>query len=933
MFSRDDAAPSNPQDLANGALAALIRSHDWATTPLGPQVGWPQSLKTLLDVMLAAKQPMFIVWGPARTLLYNTPYGEILARKHPGALGRDFLEVWSEIKDELVPIVGQAYSGEPVHMDDITLFLERHGYAEEAHFAFSYTPVRDEAGAVAGFFCPCTETTGEVLAERRVAAETKRQRGLFEQAPGFITILGGPEHVFEFANATYRRLFGDRDFIGRTVRDAFPDLADQGFFDLLDRVYASGERFVANGIAVHLKVADGSTEERFLDFIYEPVTDEAGRVTGIFVEGHDVTDTRRAKAALSESEERLKRALEAGELGAWELDLNTLAAWRSPQHDRIFGYETMLPEWTYGGFLGHVVPEDRRWVDAAFQSAIAAKDLWDFECRIVRADGETRWISAQGRVDAGVAGAPERMKGTVRDVTDRRTVEDRLRELNEGLEQRVAERTAERNRVWEMSRDLFAIMGFDGHLKAINPAWEATLGRDTDTLLSLSFREHIHPDDHQAIRAVIERLFRGETVERFENRLPHSNGSWRWISWTLVPEGEVFYAVGRDVTAEKEAATELEHAQEALRQSQKMEAMGQLTGGVAHDFNNLLTPIIGGLDMLQRNGLGSEREQRLIAGAMQSADRAKTLVQRLLAFARRQPLQPTAVDVARLVTGMSDLVASTSGPQIRVVVEAASDLPPAKADLNQLEMALLNLGVNARDSMPDGGTIRITASAEQVAAGHRSGLRPGEYICLSVADTGVGMDGETQRRAIEPFFSTKGIGKGTGLGLSMVHGLASQLAGALTIESRLGVGTNVELWLPLGEVEQQMPAGVQQAVLNFAAKGTALLVDDEELVRMSTADMLSDLGYAVVEAESAEEALRLLRGGLELDLVVTDHLMPGMTGTELAHIIRSERPGVKILIVSGYAEAEGIAPNLPRLTKPFRRDDLAAKLQEATSLS
>jgi CheY-like chemotaxis protein len=282
---------------------------------------------------------------------------------------------------------------------------------------------------------------------------------------------------------------------------------------------------------------------------------------------------------------------------------------------------------------------------------------------------------------------------------------------------------------------------------------------------------------------------------------------------------------------------------------------------------------------------------------------------------------------------MSDLVASTSGPQIRVVVEAASDLPPAKADLNQLEMALLNLGVNARDAMPDGGTIRITASAEQVAAGHRSGLRPGEYICLSVADTGVGMDGETQRRAIEPFFSTKGIGKGTGLGLSMVHGLASQLAGALTIESRLGVGTNVELWLPLGEVEQQMPAGVQQAVLNFAAKGTALLVDDEELVRMSTADMLSDLGYAVVEAESAEEALRLLRGGLELDLVVTDHLMPGMTGTELAHIIRSERPGVKILIVSGYAEAEGIAPNLPRLTKPFRRDDLAAKLQEATSLS
>jgi PAS domain S-box-containing protein len=935
MSSREDAAQSKTQDLAGShrELAALMRSHDWATTPIGPPQSWPQPLKTLVDVMLAANQPMFIVWGPERTLIYNSSYAEILALKHPQALGRDILDVWSEIREELVPIVGQAYAGEPVHMDDITLFLERHGDTKESHFSFSYTPVRDEAGRVAGFFCPCTETTGEVLAERRAAAETERQRRLFEQAPGFITILSGPDHVFEFANSTYRRLFGDRDFIGKTVREAFPELAEQDFFDLLDRVYASGERFVANGIAIHLKVADGATEERFLDFIYEPVTDDAGRITGIFVEGHDVTDTRRAKAALGESEERLKRALEAGELGAWELDLNTLAAWRSPQHDRIFGYETMLPEWTYGGFLHHVVPEDRDWVDAAFQTAIAAKGLWDFECRIVRSDGETRWIWAQGRVDGGAAGAPERMKGTVRDVTGRRTVEERLRELNEGLEQRVAERTAERNRVWEMSRDLFAIMGFDGRLKAINPAWEATLGRDTETLLSLSFREHIHPDDDQAVRAVIERLLRGESVERFENRLPHGDGSWRWISWTLVPEGEVFYAVGRDVTAQKEAATELEHAQEALRQSQKMEAMGQLTGGVAHDFNNLLTPIIGGLDMLQRNGLGSEREQRLIAGAMQSADRAKTLVQRLLAFARRQPLQPTAVDVARLVTGMSDLVASTSGPQIRVVVEAASDLPPAKADLNQLEMALLNLGVNARDAMPDGGTIRISASAEQVAAGHRSGLRPAEYICLSVADTGVGMDEETQRRAIEPFFSTKGVGKGTGLGLSMVHGLASQLAGALTIESRTGVGTNVELWLPLGEAEQQMPAGVQQAVPKFAAKGTALLVDDEELVRMSTADMLSDLGYAVVEAECAEEALRLLRGGVKLDLVVTDHLMPGMTGTELAHIIRSERPGVEILIVSGYAEAEGIAPNLPRLTKPFRRDDLAAKLQEAASLS
>jgi nitrogen-specific signal transduction histidine kinase/CheY-like chemotaxis protein len=379
------------------------------------------------------------------------------------------------------------------------------------------------------------------------------------------------------------------------------------------------------------------------------------------------------------------------------------------------------------------------------------------------------------------------------------------------------------------------------------------------------------------------------------------------------------------------AQAELAGAQEALRQSQKMEAMGQLTGGVAHDFNNLLTPIVGGLDMLQRKGVGGEREQRLIAGALQSADRAKTLVQRLLAFARRQPLQASAVDVDALVTGMADLVASTSGPQIKVVVEGAKDLPPAKADANQLEMALLNLGVNARDAMPDGGTLRITAGSETVEAGHRSKLDPGEYIRLSVADTGVGMDEATLNRAVEPFFSTKGVGKGTGLGLSMVHGLASQLGGALTIDSRSGVGTNVELWLPVSQAPAQAASPSEAAMSMEAVIGTVLLVDDEELVRMSTADMLDDMGYAVVEAGSAEEAMQLLGNGLNPDLLVTDHLMPGMNGTDLARVVRSTHPAIQILIVSGYAESEGIDADLPRLTKPFRNVDLAAMLSRSTS--
>lgn len=356
--------------------------------------------------------------------------------------------------------------------------------------------------------------------------------------------------------------------------------------------------------------------------------------------------------------------------------------------------------------------------------------------------------------------------------------------------------------------------------------------------------------------------------------------------------------------------------------------MGSLTGGVAHDFNNLLTPIIGSLDMLVRKGVGSERERRLIDGALQSAERAKTLVQRLLAFARRQPLQSVPVDIPTLVEEMAGLIGSTVGPNIDVRVELAPDLPPALADANQLEMALLNLAVNARDAMPQGGELTLAALHENVPPKNAAGLQPGQYIRLRVGDTGMGMDEETLARAVEPFFSTKGIGKGTGLGLSMVHGLTAQLGGGLTIDSQIARGTTVTLWLPVGAAQID---GVEQPAVRGekpVGRGTALLVDDEALVRMSTADMLHDFGFEVVEAGSAEEALTHLKAGLLPDLLVTDHLMPGMSGADLAREVKSLRPNLPVLIVSGYAEADGIAAGLPRLTKPFRNADLAACLTE-----
>lgn len=366
-------------------------------------------------------------------------------------------------------------------------------------------------------------------------------------------------------------------------------------------------------------------------------------------------------------------------------------------------------------------------------------------------------------------------------------------------------------------------------------------------------------------------------------------------------------------------------AEEALLQAQKMEAMGQLTGGVAHDFNNLLTPILGSLDMLQRRAVGGEREQRLIDGALQSAERAKTLVQRLLAFARRQPLQSRAVDVAALIHGLRDLLVSTCGPQVAVDIDLPPRLPPAIADPHQLEMALLNLGVNARDAMPDGGRLTLSARAATVGDGHPAGIAPGAYVCISVSDTGTGMDEATQRRAIEPFFSTKGIGKGTGLGLSMVHGLMSQLQGGMLLRSALGEGTSIDLYLPAGTepAPPAVPSGALAPKLRGA--GTVLLVEDEDLVRASTADILIELGYQVVEARSGEEALRRA-ATTRFDLVLTDHLMPGMTGVELVARLSTSHPDIPVVIVSGYADADGIAPDQPRLNKPFRHDDLAALL-------
>jgi signal transduction histidine kinase/CheY-like chemotaxis protein len=432
-------------------------------------------------------------------------------------------------------------------------------------------------------------------------------------------------------------------------------------------------------------------------------------------------------------------------------------------------------------------------------------------------------------------------------------------------------------------------------------------GRLLDTLGNVTFLERpFHPTTLTSLaRAALRARRRQYDARGRLKELQESEERLRGANETLEARVE-------------ERTREHELALAKLHEAQKLETLGQLTGGVAHDFNNLLTPVIGNLDMIRRRLPADDPSQRWIDGALQAASRAATLVQRLLAFARRQDLQPRSVNIGALLDGMTDLIRRSLNPQIEVEIVHSPELPPAKVDPNQLELAVLNLAINARDAMPRGGLLCISARAEAASDG------AGKFVVICVEDNGVGMDPRTLTRAVEPFFSTKGVGKGTGLGLSMVHGVAAQLGGKLDLRSTPGAGTVAEIWLPAADEAAEVEQVETRPLVAARHRATILLVDDEELVRVGTSDMLCDLGYDVIQASSGAEAISLIRGGQQPDLLITDYLMPGMNGVELVNQARDLRPAMNALLITGYSNiAEGPGASLPRLAKPFRQADLA----------
>lgn len=781
-----------------GIMAERIAAHDWSRHPLGDPAHWPVELKTTLSIMLGSRFAMCVGWGPDLLLFYNDPYIPILGAKDAQALGEPIAVVWSEVWEDIRPLADTAMSGTATWREDMHLRMERHGFPEDTWWTFTYAPVRDPDGRVVAMHCITHETTRRVLTERRLADENKRLAGMFEHSHNFMALLRGPRHRFEFANASYQRIVGGRDVVGHELAEVMPDAVEQGYLAVLDQVLATGEPFVGNDIVFYERaVPGGPVNERHLDFIYQPLTGADGKVDGILVTGVDSTARTRSEAALRRRE---------AELQALNLDLERRIAeqaqersltWQvTPDMLGVLGRDGVLektnPAWQRTlGWTGAelaarparelVHPDDIEAVSEARARLHAGEPLLGFECRVRTRDGDYRMLSWVAMPEGG------KFYCSARDVTD----------LNQAA-RALADSQAQLRSLFESSYQLQGRCALDGTLEDANRTALDAIGCELEDVVGLPVWATPWftgtPGMGEWVRAAFLRARAGEPVrEEVTVQLPTGLRSY---DLSLRPLYDASGAISA-VVPEALDITERRATEEALRQSQKLEAMGQLTGGLAHDFNNLLTPIMVALELAEDDAASLQRRTRTLAVARQSAERAATLVQRLLAFARRQPLHAMEVDVGVLVEGIAQLLRSSFDPRIRIATAMEPALPRAHADGNQLEMALLNLGVNARDAMPGGGALTFSARCVALESGQDPTLAAGRYVVIAVADSGQGMDAATRARAIEPFFTTKGLGKGTGLGLSMVHGLASQLGGRLSIDSAPGQGTTMELWLPV----------------------------------------------------------------------------------------------------------------------------------------
>ena len=810
-----------------GEMGTRMRGHDWSTSALGQHGLWPDSLKSAVSLMLASKFPMFLLWGDQHCCLYNDGYIPLLGRRHPAALGRPFIETWPEIWSSIHPMILCARAGESLYFERLPLRLERNQFEEEASFTFSYSPLRDAEGEVRGMFCACMETTEQLRGETSLRESEARWRGLFNNMQeGFFLAQAlrdadGRMVDFRFLemNPGFETQSGIRAeaAIGRPVSEVLPGLQED-----LVRSYA---QVVDSGEPSHFEVHIPVVGDRWFEVRARKTATDQFAV--LFL---DVTARKGAEAALRKSEATFRGLAKSIPNQVWTAAPDGMLDWFN---DRAYDYTGVSFDDMAGTAWARVVhADDIDTVSQRWAQSIQNQSAYQAEFRLRRFDGCYRWHITRAAPVRAEDGSIERWIGTNTDIEDQKHIEQELARLNDTLERRVAERSAE-----------------------------------------------------------------------------------------------------------------LEVANEALRQAQKMEAVGQLTGGIAHDFNNLLTGVIGGLDMLRARLADGRHDEieRYVEAVATSAQRAASLTHRLLAFSRRQPLKPEVVDANALVRSMLDLFERTLGAQVALDLIECNDLWSTLCDANQLESALLNLVINARDAMPHKGRLAIETGNITISpadASLRPGLSSGDYIRLTVSDSGGGMPANVLSKAFEPFFTTKPAGEGTGLGLSMTYGFVKQSQGHIEISSEPGKGTRVSLFLPRYSGSRRAVAGIPapapepepELIARLPTAHSVLVVEDEPVIRSLIMEVLTELGYHCQEAGNGPAALQLLRSSAPIDLLITDVGLPGLNGRLLAAQARRQQPGLKILFITGYAEdatfdRESSEGTMEMLPKPFGVRELASTVQ------
>jgi len=661
-----------------------------------------------------------------------------------------------------------------------------------------------------------------------------------------------------------------------------------------------------------------------------PLKDASGRVEGAVCSFQEFTDRKRAEEALRASEAELQTVINQTPfmLVRCSRDLRyrfisqAYAQWVGRTRDELLG-TTIADAIGEKGFQTL-----RPHIEKVLQGAPV-----EFECEIDFRGVGRRCLHIAYRPEMDASGHVNGWIASLLDITERKRSEEELRKLSEALSAEVEKRTLERDRIWNVSEDLLGVRNFEGYFLSMNPAWTRLLGWSEAEIKSMHVNELRHPDDTENALAGVRQLAQGVPTVRMENRFRHKDGTWRWLHWTMTENDGLIYVAGRHVTAEREAAAALEQAQSRAAHLQKMEAIGQLTGGIAHDFNNLLMIVSGHAQNL-KNRLADAKELRAVQAIQMAASRGENLTRQLLGFARNLPLDPTAIGLADAVNALRDVLAGSLHVNIQLVVDIPETTWTVCVDKSELELALVNLAVNARDAMADGGRLSIAAKNVQLTAGDTPEGLTGDAVALTIADTGCGIAPEVLSRVVEPFFTTKGPDKGTGLGLSQVYGFARRSGGTMLIASKVGHGTKVTIYLPRNHAPIVASSPEDMAHYRAVGQQTILVVEDNADVRRVAVSLLEQLGYRTIAVEEAAAALDTLASGHQVHLLFSDVVLPGHTdGVALAREVADRYPQIPIVLTTGYSNVFESEPAFPVLRKPYQLSALGRVIHEALNSS